>query len=401
MISYSQFSHICESTSLSVAQRAYQVLRSRPDLGFFDLSLLEKLARSIETLIAKLRKDCDQMVVLGIGGSSVGARAFLGALKTPAERVLFFESPDYDEFQQLVQKIRDPSRTALLLVSKSGSTIEMLTGYDFLQSHFNNQFKHIVAVTEQRSNPLYDWAQKHSYPCVEIPIHIGGRFSVLTPVGLLPLGFCGFSLQKILDGARAALKNEEDVSFFVAQALQSWTRQEWITMLFIYSQSLQLFGSWFEQLWAESLAKSHTRTGAVAPRVSTPMVAFGPADQHSLLQQVMEGAKDKWVIFVRNLAIENGSPLQQISFAKNEIMRGKSLGQLLAAEASGTQQALTQNEISNLRLTLQQSCEQDLGYLFMHFMLVVGTLSEALDIDGFNQPGVELGKRLAQDLLRS
>jgi glucose-6-phosphate isomerase len=131
------------------------------------------------------------------------------------------------------------------------------------------------------------------------------------------------------------------------------------------------------------------------------MVAFGPADQHSLLQQVMEGAKDKFVVFVRNLAIETGAPLLTVTFPSNQIMTGKSMGQLLAAEAAGTQQALDEMKISNLRLSLQKNSERELGFLFMHFMLVVGALSEALNIDGFNQPGVELGKRLAQGLLRS
>lgn len=401
MISYSYFNHPPQPESLVTAREALKKLKSRKDLGFFDLSLLQGLSQKVKPLADSLRFKCDQMVVLGIGGSSLGARAFLGALKAPSEKVLFLESPDQDEFQQVVQKIKDPARTALVLISKSGSTIEMLSGYDFLQAQFQNKFANIVAITEKRSNPLFDWAHVNGHPCLEIPVNVGGRFSVLTPVGLLPLAFCGYSIDQVLAGARGAIEHDESTEFFMAQTLQSWQRTEWITMMFIYSYSLQIFGAWFEQLWAESLGKKVDRTGAPAPRVSTPMVAFGPADQHSLLQQVMEGAPDKLVVFLRNSAIEAGPHLAAVTFPSNQIMVGKSMGQLLAAEASGTQQALDEMKISNIRLSLHKDTEQELGFLFMHFMLVVGALSEALNIDGFNQPGVELGKRLAQGLLRS
>src|SRR5262249_39107728 len=148
---------------------------------------------------------------------------------------------------------------------------------------------------ELRPNPLFNWAQRQKVPCLEIPLSVGGRFSVLTAVGLLPAALVGLNLREIERGVRSVRFNEPEWEAVASAVLASWGREEWITLLWTYGDGLRPFTQWLQQLWAESLAKAVDRSGRPAPRVSFPVPCVGTLDQHSLLQQVTEGARDKWV----------------------------------------------------------------------------------------------------------
>ena len=180
----------------------------------------------------------------------------------------------------------------------------------------------------------------------------------------------------------------------------SFDRAEWITMLWSYCDRLHSFGFWLQQLWAESLAKSLDREKQKAPRVSTPIPCVGSTDQHSILQQVMEGANDKFIFFFRvEESEETGPKLTRQLFRGQEIMRDKTMGTLFSAQADATRDALSQQKVLSLSLSTKNLNEASLGALFMIFQLVIGTLGEALNIDAYNQPGVEAGKIITKKSL--
>jgi glucose-6-phosphate isomerase len=178
---------------------------------------------------------------------------------------------------------------------------------------------------------------------------------------------------------------------------QSFLRNEWITQFWIYSDRLATFGAWLQQLWAESLAKSQTRQGAKAPRVSTPMACVGAVDQHSILQQVAEGERDKLILFF-DIVGEKDQVVPNL-FPELKHLDGNGLQSVLEAESQATLQALSQAGVSNLRLELDGLTAASLAACFMLFELVIGTLGEGFDINAFDQPGVENGKVLAKQLL--
>lgn len=400
-------SHVGSSEIVQKTKMAFDQLLARKDIGFHQLPERDFPWSSSEVRAKEICARFSKMVILGIGGSSLGGRTILSALARGRESELeFFENVDALEFWRRVSLLDDLPKTHFVLVSKSGNTMETLSQAAFLEQHLRSkglEFRdQATVISEARKNPLTDWAEKNQVPVLEIPIDVGGRFSVLTPVGLLPAAFLGVSLQDMRKGARAALKARDEIAELSAQTIQSFERKEGVTLFWFYSDQLATFGLWVQQLWAESLAKATTRGGAPGPFVSTPMPLVGANDQHSVLQQVVEGTRDKWVWLFRSKASETTGPkLERSSFDKTQEFVGKTLGALLAAEARATAQALREYQVPCVELELDQVGPQDLAYLFMFFELIVGTVGECLNIDAYNQPGVELGKRLARDLLKT
>jgi glucose-6-phosphate isomerase len=312
---------------------------------------------------------------------------------------------DAVEFDRLLRGLPSLQKTAWLIVSKSGSTIETMLTLELAVLAYHKQqsdwTQHLFVVTEEAGSPLHQFAQKHRLPLAPVPEDVGGRFSVLSPCGLIPAAFLGCSLAEIREGARVALQNKAAVVAMTSTVLASYERGESITMFWSYSGQLREFGGWMAQLWAESLGKKTDRKGRPAPKASTPITAIGACEQHSVLQQVMEGTRDKLVIFQRVTSVERpsqsvGKPIVEGMDFLSQI----SMGQLLSAEAQATAQALTQVGVSNATLLLPDLSPRSVGELLMFWQLVVGTISECLDINAFDQPGVELGKRLARSILR-
>ncbi|MES2857518.1 MAG: glucose-6-phosphate isomerase [Bdellovibrionota bacterium] len=396
-----------DSASLPKARKAVAALKARKDLGFLQLPERSEQWSSSETRGREIRKLSHCLVVLGMGGSSLGGKALLHALKKweTAHEVEFIDNVDSHRFWNWLRSRKNIQDIHWVIVSKSGNTIETLTMAELVDQHLRGSgFKKLSAVctviSENEDNPLTLWARKEGVPTLEIPKDVGGRFSVLTPVGLLPGAFYGLDLAMIKDGANWALKQDELVAQLTAQSLDSFSRKEWITQFWSYADGLKDFGFWTQQLWAESLAKASSRSGEKAPIVSTPMPAIGSSDQHSILQQVMEGSRDKFVWFFRIGESEASGPaIEKSLFECQELMHKKSMGQLFGAMASATRDALAKEGVNSLTLTAERLDERSIGALFMLLELVVGSLGEALDIDAFNQPGVELGKKLARQIL--
>lgn len=387
-------------SELSRCEDGLKKLRARKDIGFLQLPARLELWKACAAQAEKVK---GRVGVLGIGGSSLGGRALMDALGS--KKVEFFENVDGKDFWTRIEALKDIRDMHWVIISKSGSTIETLGQASFLIQHLENlkiSWKdRFTVVTESKSNPLNNWAKSHGISILEVPVDVGGRFSVLSPVGMFPAAAAGLDIEQIRQGAEWALTQDKLITKLMAQSLKSWDRQEWISLFWVYCNNLYTSGLWIQQLWAESLAKKTDRKGKAAPRVSSPMSLVGANDQHSVLQQVAEGARDKFIWFVRVTESETAGPkLERSLFSNQPYLTGKTMGAMLAAEAQATAKALQQNNVQSLTLELDRLDAFNMGAFFMLMELVVGSLGEVLDINAFDQPGVELGKRLALDILK-
>lgn len=376
---------------------------NRTEIGFPSLPRRTNLIEETMGLAQKIRAEFTELVIVGIGGSSLGIRALDEILGSPSasHRLHFCDNVDPIEFEKLWASISDLKKTFWVFISKSGSTIETLVAADYIQNKLGASLRAAV-ISESVSNPLTEWAKKYHFPLLEIPKDVGGRFSVLSPVGMFPAAFLGFSIEDFMKGADRALQDRHKVASVMSLVSESFQSQCWITFFFFYNSSYSQMGRWIQQLWAESLGKKVDRQGGRAPRASTPMWGIGACDQHSLLQQLMEGEKDKLIIFNRFKNIENDSKaLSSTNFEFQKFFVGRSMGQLLSAQASGTAEALEIEGASVSTLVWSDSRPECVGYQFMFWQLVVAGLGESLGINAFDQPGVELGKRLAKKKLES
>lgn len=383
-------------------QKDLEQFLKRTEIGFPDLPLRKELWAKSQKLGSEIAQKFKSLVLVGIGGSSLGVRVISEVFRK--SNVYFLDNVDANEFESLMSQCDLPT-TAWVFASKSGTTLETLCSLEFIRQNYEKQkisfTTNCFVVTEKKESSLYNWAHQNSIPVLEVPLDVGGRFSVLSPIGMLPAAFMGLNIEQFRKGAEKALSSKKEIAELMSVSLKSFEREEWITLLWFYNSSLRNFGAWFVQLWAESLAKKDTRDKqGIAPRASTPISAVGAVDQHSILQQVMEGAKDKFVIFMRVLSSEQGSMvLENPIFPETKSLLGKTMGKLLQVEAESTQEALKAQGVQSATLTIDQLNEETLGYLFMYFQLVVAGLGESLGINAFDQPGVELGKRLAKSKL--
>lgn len=399
-------SHPTSTNLKNEASTALQLVLANQKEGFLSLTERNDLLEESIQLATAWKQKVDDLFIIGIGGSSLGGRALAEVFRNPnaEKRIHFLDSTDPTAFDFAMKSCRDFQRAGWVFVSKSGSTIEPMVLADFVLQKYQDLKLNpqLAVISEHRSNTLTDWAQANAVQVLEIPVSVGGRYSILSPVGLFPLVFLGADAKKILQGATRAKEAKEVTAEFIAQALQSFDRQEWISLFWFYSSACDSLGAWLQQLWAESLAKPQTLSGKNAPRVSTPVMAIGPRDQHSILQQVMDGAKDKFVVFVRFEALEAmGEKLKASKFKGQEFFNGHTLGELIAAQAKGTEQALQSRGISTLTMQMKALDEECLGFFFMFWEIVVAGLARKLDINAFDQPSVELGKRLAKKILES
>lgn len=340
--------------------------------------------------------------ILGIGGSSLGPKViadFFGA----SERLLVFENVDPVSFERRITRL-DLSEIHWLVISKSGKTLETLSQLSVLLPLYRDKGltlkDHFTVISDPTQNPLVLWAKTESVITLPIPLNLGGRFSVLSPVGMVPAAFLGLQTSAFRKGAVEAREDSDLIASLVAQTLASFDRSEWITAFWMYSDLLGSFGGWIQQLWAESLAKSKTRSGGFAPRVSTPLPLIGANDQHSILQQLMEGSRDKFIWFLGLDEVEDHPLAIAEPVGLPDFLKGQRMGEILRSERLATQKALSTVGVSTLSLQAQSVSGCSLGRLFMTFQCVVAATAEALDLNAFDQPGVELGKGLAYDRLK-
>ncbi len=384
-----------EKAALAVARR-----HAGGEIGFPDLPFLEKETRGLTRDAAKIRKRFTHMLVLGIGGSALGTKAVLEGIGGPGTRkglaLTVADNVDPDAFFPLLRS-HPMKTTAVVAISKSGGTAEtneqLALSIDALKKANGRSWKeHLILITDPSMGAFRRMAKEEGITSYPIPPNVGGRFSVLSPVGLFPLAAAGVSAEKLLQGARGMenlfrrRKPENNPVLFASAVYAHYLLanpkpvQVWMT----YGQGLERVAEWWQQLWAESLGKLRPDGRPVG---QTPARAVGVTDQHSQVQLYQDGPPDKIYTFIKwrkgNLAIPDGKVLRD----------------LFEAEFEGTIGALWNVGRPIVRIEIGARDEAHIG-AFLHFWeWVTSVVGESAGINPFDQPGVEEGKKITRALM--
>ncbi len=400
---------------LERAAPALAALRRRHDDGSLPLLRLPKrrddltaLRRVLKDFRAAPRQKFRDVIILGTGGSSLGGRT-LYALGDPVAlpRLHFMDNIDPASFAALFAAL-DPARTGIVAISKSGGTAETLTQFvnclEWLRRDLaaDRVAKHCIVVTEPRDNVLRRLAARFGMATLEHDPGIGGRYSVLSNVGLLPAMLAGIDVAALRQGAATVLDatlgaaTPGDAAPALGAAVSIALAEQCrigSTVMMPYVDRLAHFGLWFRQLWAESLGKNGKGT--------TPIRALGTVDQHSQLQLYLAGPADKMFTLVTSDMAGTGEVIAPDLAADAELayLAGKRMGDLMDAEQRATAQSLIRNGRPTRIVHVPRLDAQSLGALLMHFMLETIIAADLLGVDAFDQPAVEEGKILARQYL--
>jgi glucose-6-phosphate isomerase len=360
----------------------------------------------------------DAFVVLGIGGSALGPMMVQQAINHPFynelpkekrkgwPRLYVADNVDPERLVYLLD-VLDLSKSLFNVISKSGSTSETMSQFMILKDLLETKLgkaqaaRHIVVTTDREKGNLIKIAKEEGYKVFIIPSGVGGRFSELTPVGLLPAALCGVDIGEMLAGAaymdslcKGADVHTNPAYMFAALNYLAMEKNMPMCVLMPYADSLKYMSDWFAQLWAESLGKKHDRSGKVVNVGPTPIKALGVTDQHSQVQLYTEGPFDKIIIL---LGVDRYKETITIPKIYGDIpslgfLGGVTQNQLIQVEQAATEYALLVAGKPNMTLTLPEVNEFTLGALIYFFEVATGFAGELLGINAFDQPGVEEGK---------
>lgn len=380
------------------------------EVGYYHLpSLSASLVPNVKSLSSGLKNSVDTVVLVGVGGSALGVRAIEFML--PAclnKRLKIIDNLDEMSIKSALESVNFNS-TLFIISSKSGTTLETITIFKYILNKFKpSSLKDNFIFITDKGTPLEALANKNGASVFYIPHNVGGRFSVLSAIGLVPLGLCGVDIAELLQGAAACAKryiDDGDMSLIAKAHHYATHRHARINVLFSYSDRFEKFNEWYVQLWAESLGKKqgHKRVGL------TPVGLIGSKDQHSFLQLIMDGVKDKSVTFLRlkehtkqgldapNVSI-NGLRLEDLR--QSDFASDFSVGELLNLQADATAMALVQEGLSVDEIELDRLDEWHIGWLIYYYELLTSATGILLGINPYDQPGVEIGKRILKLLVK-
>lgn len=376
-------------------------------LGVSMKAELPDLLKSAEHIRAHFR----DLVVIGIGGSSLGTKAIWHALKGELNhhpRIHFVENTDpYDLHQLLTQLV--PRDTALLCISKSGGTLETIVQYLALRDWLNS---HLGAVQARRqqwivTDPTQGWlrnlAHEEKLPAFSVPPSVGGRYSVLSPVGLLPLAVIGVDVDKLLAGARANAAQCQSQDYHKNRALEmaalyyllDTLHEKRVAIMMPYVNRLRLFVDWYCQLWAESLGKN--RGPDQDPAGTLPVRAMGAVDQHSQLQMYLESRNDKMFTFIELTHWEHDTiiPLTPTDERHYPHLHHKTVADIIDAEFRATREVITEARHPNMTIEVPAIDAQVLGELIDLYERTTVYTGLLYGINPLDQPSVEKGKDVA------
>ena len=392
--------------------------RARGKLQFLDLPYQKNIATEILKTANSLKGRFKNLVVVGIGGSALGNTAIHTALSHPFHniltdqeregfpRVFVLDNIDPDRFSGLIDIVK-PEETLFNFITKSGTTVETMAQFLIIVKRLRDRLgkdykEHIITTTDSEKGTLREITRREGFQSFVIPAGVGGRYSVLTPVGLFSAAMSGVDIIALLDGAAfmdevCKSDNLWENTALMGAALNflSHTKKgKNILVMMPYSNALSGVADWFCQLWAESLGKKYSLNKEVVHSSSTPVRAIGVVDQHSQLQLYMEGPYDKVITFLaikrfsKDVSIINGNDV------KSDLiyLKGHSLNNVMRAEFEGTRLALTEQKRSNCTITLEELSAFTLGQLFYLLELQTAYGGKFYNVNAFDQPGVEAGK---------
>jgi len=400
------------------AKKAFEeVKKQKAKLGFIQVIYNRSLLKACLELKENYSGRFKNLVVLGIGGSALGTRALAKALKPEAffpgsfsPKLFVLDNIDPDWLEKIFQiTFSEPS--LFFAISKSGTTAEtsaqLLYVVKKLRARYKKDWKKwLIIITDPQKGTFREFARRQGLVSLEIPPEVGGRFSVLSPVGLAPAVLLEIDIKKLLKGAQNAdqiiFSQNSSLAYFLAGIFWKYAQRGFKNLVLMpYSSLLADFSEWFAQLWAESLGKRYSLLGKEVRSGSTPIRALGATDQHSQLQLYLEGPQDKLIVFLR---IENFSKKLKIPRAESGLealkwLSGHSFAELINTEQTATSVSLAKNQVPNLTITVPKLDAYHLGGLFYFFELVTVVAGRLFQVNPFDQPGVELGKKYTKTLL--
>ena len=409
---------------IDTAYNLVQLRRGRTMMGWTELPYnQEEVVADVIATAKEVRKNCDYFVVLGIGGSALGPMAVFQALchihhnelpksKRRAPKFYVEDNVDPERMQALLDVIV-PERTIFNVVTKSGATSETMAQYLIIMNMLKEKLgdeaaQHIIATTSETKGNLIKIAKEEGLKTFFIPDGVGGRFSELCPVGLLPAAVLGIDIREMLAGAAYMDKICRNEKVFKNPALLLATfqylamkRGKNISVMMPYADGLKLIADWYCQLWAESLGKANDNAGFKVHCGQTPVKALGVTDQHSQVQLYTEGPFDKVTTFLAvdeyrtTFEISNGCEnIPDVSF-----LGGHTMNELIQAERTATEYAMTVAKRLNHTIYLPQINPFTIGQLLFLFEMQTAYAGEMLKINTYDQPGVEGGKQATYALL--
>ena len=405
---------------LVAAHRAVMDQIESGKLGYAKLPTRSDYATQVKQLAAKYRDNTTDLVILGIGGSALGNSALQMALnpstynllsdsKRPGPRLFILDNVDPALVTDTIDLLGRRLKTTLVnVISKSGETAETASQFmvfrELMRKRLGDSFaSRIVATTDLQKGTLHDIAAADGYAMLEVPSDVGGRFSVLTPVGLFSAAMCGIDIDQLLAGA-AAMKQRTEIHHWhqnpaailaMVLHLAVTAKGKPMHVMMPYSNRLYGLADWYRQLWAESLGKRQDRQGREAFVGATPIKALGTTDQHSQVQLYREGPNDKLVVFLEvakhpeDVRVPDVFPeVPGLSY----LGRSK-LSKLLNAEKQATEYALAVSKRPSVTIRFDEVGPHSVGEFIYLWESATSIMGELWDINAYDQPAVELGKQ--------
>jgi len=348
----------------------------------------------------KFIKNKKKYVVFGTGGSNLGARALINTSIKQPENILFFDNIDPLFFQSQILKL-DIETTGFIIISKSGTTPETLSQLGCVINIANEKnildvlYKNTMIITESKDSPLFNIAKKNNCLFLEHKNNIGGRYSVFSNVGMVPAILAGLDVKKVHQGVINVLNQNNFINLFKFAQIFKFCKSNNFSssVLMTYSDGLYYFGKWYLQLWAESIGKKN--------RGVTALHATGTTDQHSQLQLYLDGPKDKFFTFIKSNYKNKGLNINS-QIMKTESVNylvDKKMGDLMHAEQNATIDTFRLNDYKFREILIDRIDEESIGILMANSMIETIAACIYFDVDPFDQPAVDQGKKLTKKYL--
>jgi len=392
-------------------------------LAWMNLGYKEELVNEINEYAASVKGKFDNLVVMGIGGSALGAIAVTEALLKPYwnlldkearnnfPRIFVLDNIDPDQINGLLDSI-DLKKTLVNVITKSGNTAETMSQFmivkDRLEKLLGAEYKqNIVTTTDKEKGILRKIANDEDFKSFVVPDDVGGRFSVFSSVGLLPFALVGINIAELLRGVRDLDKqlSSTDINSNIAaqNALIQYLMDKKgknLSVMMPYSSRLRFISDWYVQLWAESLGKEKDVNGNVVQTGPTPVKALGATDQHSQIQLYNEGPNDKIINFIRVKKFDTELKIPNV-YADTDLgyLCGKSINDLMNAEADATKAALVDYKRPTVTISIDKVDEYNLAQLLYMLEIQTAIAGGLYNINAFNQPGVEQAKNYINALM--
>jgi glucose-6-phosphate isomerase len=406
--------------AVMAAHRTVQQQIQQGRLGYAKLPTHSPYLQQVNEMVARYKEQTTDLVVLGIGGSALGNLALQSALnpasynllsdkKRGGPRLFVLDNVDPALVNDVIKLLgRRLKSTLINVISKSGETAETASQFmvfrELLKKKLGDEFaRHIVATTDAEKGTLHEIAKADGYDMMPVPGDVGGRFSVLSPVGLFSAAMCGIDIEQLLAGAQAMntrlaqadWQQSPGCLLAAIKYLMFARKGKPMHVMMPYSNRLYLLADWYRQLWAESLGKREDRGGNDVFTGPTPIKALGTTDQHSQVQLYREGPNDKLTVF---LEVKKPPKDVRIPDAFGDVpglsyLGKKSLGKLLNAEKTATEYAMAQSARPTVTIKFEEITPFAVGEFLFLYEYVTSLTGELLNINAYDQPAVELGKK--------